>query len=435
MTKDSKRDVIISYNSEDKPTAFRIAEALINRSMRVWCDHLEVPPGYRWLSVLEENLPKVESAIVLIGKDGIGNSQDIEVQALKDEHDKRKIPIIPVFLPGAKKLVKLPILLNCFKWLDFEEFKWLDFGKKIDQHIIDQLVWGITGEKPERVPQFTADVPENDVFKLRLQVSQHSKESIAKYCTCADSEFYWGESLFLQSGSLAAYILCHLYRAYPQIGPKRLITNMLGCSANSIQSKVQALIPGVPFTADYQIETHLIGGKIIDNFAAAMPEELEGNTERYLNAEKNSYGYTTDFLKKRQPDHVVMMATDFKADDGPYSNDSRSRRLKKLLMRYIFENNKKETRLSILFEADKLTLRKHPFAKAADTIDLLDGTEERYWEMLVSERGRVGVFSALSPEMSDEDCSVVKTELRAAKEKGASPVVLLDLNGVPIHLS
>ena len=50
------------------------------------------------------------------------------------------MPIIPVLLPGAPDIAKLPLFLEAFTWVDLRE------GMKKES--LDRLEWGITGVKP-----------------------------------------------------------------------------------------------------------------------------------------------------------------------------------------------------------------------------------------------------------------------------------------------
>jgi hypothetical protein len=59
------------------------------------------------------------------------------------EFVKRKLPVIPVLLPGAPQLPELPLFLKAFTWVDLR-------GGFTDDGL-DRLVWGITGQKPASV--------------------------------------------------------------------------------------------------------------------------------------------------------------------------------------------------------------------------------------------------------------------------------------------
>jgi hypothetical protein len=62
------------------------------------------------------------------------------MRALLAEFVKRKLPVIPVLLPGADKEPELPLFLQAFTWVDLRD--------GVTEENLDRLVWGITGQKP-----------------------------------------------------------------------------------------------------------------------------------------------------------------------------------------------------------------------------------------------------------------------------------------------
>jgi hypothetical protein len=54
---------------------------------------------------------------------------------------RRKLPVIPVLLPGAPKSPDLPVFLRAFKWLDLR--------RGLSEEGLQHIVWGITGKKPQ----------------------------------------------------------------------------------------------------------------------------------------------------------------------------------------------------------------------------------------------------------------------------------------------
>jgi hypothetical protein len=82
---------------------------------------------------------------VFVGKKGrkkfIGPWQEMELEAFLREFVNRSCPVIPVLLSNAPKQPKLPIFLKGMTWVDFS---------KQDPDPLEQLIWGITGEKAGR---------------------------------------------------------------------------------------------------------------------------------------------------------------------------------------------------------------------------------------------------------------------------------------------
>lgn len=135
-------DVFLSHNSKDKPAVVELGEALQARGLRVWLDQWELVPGRPWQEAIEEVIETVTSAAVLIGKDGIGPWEEPEMRACLDQCVARRMPVIPVLLPGAGAQPKLPLFLR--------QVTWVDLRGGLTANRLDRLQWGITGIKPRR---------------------------------------------------------------------------------------------------------------------------------------------------------------------------------------------------------------------------------------------------------------------------------------------
>jgi hypothetical protein len=159
-------DVFLSHNSKDKPAVRKLAEVLRARGLKVWLDEWELVPGRPWQEALEEVIETTGASAVLVGKDGLGPWQNNEMRSCLSEFVNRKLPVIPVLLPGTPKAPKLPIFLQAFHWVD------LRGGLKEEE--IDRLQWGITGEKPNRSNpmQASATTPEAAVTSHQGEVVQ-----------------------------------------------------------------------------------------------------------------------------------------------------------------------------------------------------------------------------------------------------------------------
>lgn len=132
-------DVFLSHNSQDKPTVKRLANAVRGRGLRVWLDEDELTPGKPWQEALEDIIESAKSVAVLVGKDGIGPWQNVEMRACLAELVAKRRPVIPVLLPGAAERPELPLFLRSFTWVDLRS------GLQKDG--LDRLEWGIRGEK------------------------------------------------------------------------------------------------------------------------------------------------------------------------------------------------------------------------------------------------------------------------------------------------
>jgi hypothetical protein len=133
-------DVFLSHNSSDKPAVIELGEALRARGIRVWLDAWELVPGRPWQEAIEDVISTVATAAVVIGRDGIGPWEEPEMRACLDQCVQRKMPVIPVLLPGAGAMPKLPLFLA--------QVTWVDLRNGLTDDGLDRLEWGVTGIRP-----------------------------------------------------------------------------------------------------------------------------------------------------------------------------------------------------------------------------------------------------------------------------------------------
>ncbi len=131
----SQFDAFFSYNSNDGPLVKQIANDLIKAGIKVWFDEHNLPPASNWQKAIEKDIEDSMSVIVFIGPSGIGEWQETEVDAVLSLNVERKIPVIPVILPGVIE-PKLPIFLKRFNCVDLRRLN------------LDKLIEAITGRKP-----------------------------------------------------------------------------------------------------------------------------------------------------------------------------------------------------------------------------------------------------------------------------------------------
>jgi len=139
MTKNGHFDVFLSHNSRDKSRAVELAKHLESRGIKVWLDIKELIPGRPWQEALEQIIQTTSSAAILVSEAGLGPWEIPEMRACVQEFVRRKIPVIPVLMPGAPSQPELPLFLQQFTWVDLRE--------GITKHGLDLLIWGITGVK------------------------------------------------------------------------------------------------------------------------------------------------------------------------------------------------------------------------------------------------------------------------------------------------
>lgn len=167
-------DVFLCHNSKDKPAVIEVAEQLKQRQIKPWLDIWELPPGRSWQASLEQQIDQIGAAAVFVGSSGFGPWQSEEIKVFLREFVSRQCPVIPVLLSDAPEEPQLPLFLRDLIWVDF----------RIQQpDPMGQLIWGITGIKPETLPIIKYQSPRT-LFNQKIvflgDISQQELESQGK---------------------------------------------------------------------------------------------------------------------------------------------------------------------------------------------------------------------------------------------------------------
>jgi hypothetical protein len=172
-------DVFLCHNSEDKPAVREISQKLAERNIKPWLDEEQIRPGTSWQTSLGQQIESIRSTAVFVGESTIGPWQNQEIQAFLSQFVKRECPVIPVVLPSAKTTPDIPWTLANLHWVDF---------RVTNPNPLEQLIWGITGEKPVRPREADAKelLPPKDklVIELRLagkNIDEFSDEERDKF--------------------------------------------------------------------------------------------------------------------------------------------------------------------------------------------------------------------------------------------------------------
>ncbi|MBD2453671.1 tetratricopeptide repeat protein [Nostoc sp. FACHB-87] len=133
--------VFLAHHSADKPLVREIATKLKQRGFKPWIDEEQIPPGRSFQQAIQQAIDTVETAAIILGKDGVGRWQEWEIETFFSRCVENKMIVIPVLLPGVDEVPeKLPFLRN---------LRWINFDSLDDINALGLLIWGITGEKPE----------------------------------------------------------------------------------------------------------------------------------------------------------------------------------------------------------------------------------------------------------------------------------------------
>ncbi len=137
-------DVFLAHNSSDKTQVQAICEELKQRGLEPWLDMEQIPPGRWFQDVIQEAIPKVKSAAIFIGPTGIGHWQTVELDLFLKQCLKNDLTVIPVLLPDVDDFpTDLLFLKRVIHWVKFN-------GDVYDREALDNLVWGITGKRPQK---------------------------------------------------------------------------------------------------------------------------------------------------------------------------------------------------------------------------------------------------------------------------------------------
>jgi hypothetical protein len=143
MSNQSQFDVFLAHNSQDKPQVRVVAAALKQCGLEVWIDEEQIRPGQIFQVEIQKAIRKVKTAVIFIGKTGLGKWQTIELPTLYGQFVKAEnvTTVIPVLLPGVNEIPEDLLFL--------EQHHCVSFANGIDDtQALHQLEWGITGRKP-----------------------------------------------------------------------------------------------------------------------------------------------------------------------------------------------------------------------------------------------------------------------------------------------
>ena len=95
-------DVFVSYARSDEAVAGELNGWLCAQGFRTFFDRSALRPGLRWVPALEEAIGRSKAVAILVGKHGIGNTQQYERElALVRQTGDAAFPVIPVLMPGC----------------------------------------------------------------------------------------------------------------------------------------------------------------------------------------------------------------------------------------------------------------------------------------------------------------------------------------------
>jgi hypothetical protein len=114
-------DVFLCHNGEDKIAIRKLNEAFRSAGIETWLDEEQLALGVPWQRELEKQIGSVRAACVFVGKNGIGPWQEAEMRGFLSAFVNRGCPVIPIILPDASVVPKLPLFLEQMTWVDLRK--------------------------------------------------------------------------------------------------------------------------------------------------------------------------------------------------------------------------------------------------------------------------------------------------------------------------
>jgi len=150
-------DVLLFYNDEDNQEVQPIIDQLREQQIQLWLTQ-EVRGGNAWQQVLETQLAQINSVAVFIGRSGSLWKRE-QIEPFIWEFIEQGRPVIPVILPNVLQEPELPIYLRRRTRVDF---------RQQDPNPTDQLIRGITGNRPTPSPQIDPISPQIDPISPQI---------------------------------------------------------------------------------------------------------------------------------------------------------------------------------------------------------------------------------------------------------------------------
>lgn len=143
---EDKYDVFLWYNHEDEPRVKEISRQLEKKGIAPWLYSRDIRPGMPRQREIDQQIRLAPSAAVFVGASGISLRDELQVDALMREYIERKCPVFPVLLEDAPDILKLPLLLDGMKKIDFRVLK---ENRELppDEEPLNRLILGITEKR------------------------------------------------------------------------------------------------------------------------------------------------------------------------------------------------------------------------------------------------------------------------------------------------
>jgi WD40 repeat protein len=187
-------DAFISYSRADSRHAAEIDSILRDKSLKPFFDRRNLDPGLPWLRALEKAIGSSKTAIVLIGPNGFGNTQQYERElAIIRQTREPAFRVIPVILPKNSSDLPFDFIQN-LTWIDFSQVEKVTDSPDELQRLLKAVQGGLPADEEARQAicpwrgldafreedsafffgRGSMDEPESPIGQLLRKVREHS---------------------------------------------------------------------------------------------------------------------------------------------------------------------------------------------------------------------------------------------------------------------
>jgi hypothetical protein len=143
-------DVFVSYSRADGHHAAGVDSFLREKGLKSFFDRRNLDAGLPWVRALEKAIGSVKVAIVLIGPQGLGNTQQYERElAVIRQTREPDFRVIPVILPKTGNDLPFDFLQN-LTWVDFSQVEKVSDAPAELERLLRAVEGGLTANKEAR---------------------------------------------------------------------------------------------------------------------------------------------------------------------------------------------------------------------------------------------------------------------------------------------
>jgi len=282
----------LSHAGQDREIANKLAEALVEAGMDVWCDTLpgKLPPGRSWVQEIDQALGDSAGCLILVGSRGIDQWVRAEVECVLNRQAVKgdEFRIVPVLLADMKP-EDLPTLLGRFQVVRMPEGSdW------IDAEFVEELKGHLHAEETVEVAETECPFPGLEAFD-----EEHAR-------------FFCGRATEIQEAIERLGRTPAGFRRWLQVeGPSGAGKSSMA-RAGIIPRIRRGMVTDAP--ASWQVALFRPGRSPVDNLAQALAEAFdrpELMIHQVQDALEHSSKGLTNLVRQFTPrDHALLVVAD-----------------------------------------------------------------------------------------------------------------------------